>query len=463
MTSLENTVQAPDITSWLQSLPIGEQDIIPGDLVLHSAAHGVHDAHGDEWIENSPLHAQTPPMDDYHFFGLDFEELEEEDLSEGLEEEIGESENCEGPANAHGDARTFNWHRSQFLGRSITNTKIGHSRMRISLPSTLDPVNIPIYFRYWVILPPHKPPLYRDMPMRVSIPYCEPCYIFPSIERSSVYIPTSEGSLWEYASSTRSTAYYTALSVRSKSTTSTFFTALSITSRSGIVLTESSRPAAFEASEYYKLLHSKGLILPRTQELDWSGRGQHVEYPRNEHPPLQFLSHIGASQFSVVERVRCRRVVLACKKMKCWRRWSLDDSMNEVSHLHRLRHAHIVQLVGTYFQNRFFAILIYPAAEWHLGGYMENLAEAKKCELTAQDSCVDDIRALEDSLAACVPCLASALAYIHCSTTKHMDIKPANILLKRVPTSLRRAGDPKYRVYVADFGLSQSFEPQDDS
>lgn len=39
------------------------------------------------------------------------------------------------------------------------------------------------------LLPQHRPPLRRDKPVRVSLPSLQPRYIFPSIERSFIFIP----------------------------------------------------------------------------------------------------------------------------------------------------------------------------------------------------------------------------------------------------------------------------------
>lgn len=57
-------------------------------------------------------------------------------------------------------------------------------------------------------------------------------------------------------------------------------------------------------------------------------------------------------------------------------------------------------------------------------------------------------------------CLSAALEYIHAHTTKHMDIKPQNILVRKLEQS---SGVPFWRMYIADFGLSRSFESQTNS
>jgi serine/threonine protein kinase len=60
-------------------------------------------------------------------------------------------------------------------------------------------------------------------------------------------------------------------------------------------------------------------------------------------------------------------------------------------------------------------------------------------------------------------CLAHALYYIHSKLTKHLDIKPQNILVKRrYHQKAPNSGAPHahYHVYIADFGLSKSFSTE---
>jgi serine/threonine protein kinase len=258
-------------------------------------------------------------------------------------------------------------------------------------------------------------------------------------------------------------------------------------------------------------------LIPDTAvELNWSGHGQHVEFERSDKVPLEYIAPIGVSMNAKVDKVKCRRIMLARKIMKCDKHWSLSDALIEVEHLHRLRHAHIVQLVGTYLQHRDFAILLYPAADWDLSAFM-NMSSSCLPPLLLEPI---HLELLPDYLSSFFPCLASALEYVHNNTTRHCDIKPSNILVKYVPqASAPDPGDsaiekekphkcavcgkryknfngllyhrnhlsacnpdlqpapPKisaadenpalinspFRVYLADFGISQTFVSQDQS
>ncbi|KAF2105344.1 kinase-like domain-containing protein [Lophiotrema nucula] len=211
-------------------------------------------------------------------------------------------------------------------------------------------------------------------------------------------------------------------------------------------------------TEYQKVLAEQGLIPTTENEVNWSGKGQHVEYATDEEVPLKVLSHLGASISATVDKVLCRRIALAKKTMRCTRTWNITEALREVKHLHKLRHAHIVQLVGSFLQGRNFSILMYPAADFHLGTFLEDTSDMRAqafqpeldVELTQRDHFLNDAFA----------CLSNAIAHVHAQTTKHMDIKPANILVRRdnAPDLL-----PTWRIYLADFGLSRSFADQDHS
>jgi serine/threonine protein kinase len=66
----------------------------------------------------------------------------------------------------------------------------------------------------------------------------------------------------------------------------------------------------------------------------------------------------------------------------------------------------------------------------------------------------------KDALRGSLACLSHALDYIHSQTTKHMDIKPANILVKHVPSAPRAR---RWCFYIADFGHSKHFKDEEQS
>lgn len=69
-------------------------------------------------------------------------------------------------------------------------THVGNVLLRVFLPGMKAPIPfsaVPV--KSHTRLPDHRPPLRRDKPVRVSLPEHTPRYIFPSIDRSFIFIP----------------------------------------------------------------------------------------------------------------------------------------------------------------------------------------------------------------------------------------------------------------------------------
>lgn len=75
--------------------------------------------------------------------------------------------------------------------RNFSTTVHTHNALvRIFLPQMKAPIlfqNVPI--KQHTRLPNHRPPLRRDKPVRISLPPSVPRYIFPTVERSFIFIP----------------------------------------------------------------------------------------------------------------------------------------------------------------------------------------------------------------------------------------------------------------------------------
>lgn len=75
--------------------------------------------------------------------------------------------------------------------RNFSTTVHTHNAVvRIFLPNMKAPItfqNVPI--KSHTRLPNHRPPLRRDKPVRISLPPSAPRYIFPTVERSFIFIP----------------------------------------------------------------------------------------------------------------------------------------------------------------------------------------------------------------------------------------------------------------------------------
>ncbi|KAF2758309.1 hypothetical protein EJ05DRAFT_346926 [Pseudovirgaria hyperparasitica] len=77
------------------------------------------------------------------------------------------------------------------LAQSFSTTReIAKALIRVSLPGMEVPVNFAdVPLKLYARLPNHRPPLRRDKPVRISLPNHPPRYIFPSTERSFIFIP----------------------------------------------------------------------------------------------------------------------------------------------------------------------------------------------------------------------------------------------------------------------------------
>ncbi|KAL1603874.1 hypothetical protein SLS60_005466 [Paraconiothyrium brasiliense] len=178
-------------------------------------------------------------------------------------------------------------------------------------------------------------------------------------------------------------------------------------------------------TEYGRTLQEQKLLVAKEVELNWSGRGQHVEFKENEHIPLEVEKTIGYSATALIESVRCRRIRLARKSIPCKRKASLRDLVPEVSYLHRLRHPHIIQMVGTYLQKNTFSILLYPVATGDLTKFLDEWSPKEDFWYGYGSPS----EGAQRDLSRFFFCLTHALRYMHSQGIRHMDIKPSNILV----------------------------------
>lgn len=247
---------------------------------------------------------------------------------------------------------------------------------------------------------------------------------------------------------------YNGSDVASHASQATFFTAKSRE-------TDDEQQNHEPGSDWYQHLEKLSILpIASFDETNWSGRGQHVEFEESDRPELSRILRVGDvlghSATAIVEQVQCKRISLARKRIKCNWRLRREDAITEVTHLQRLRHSHIVRGVGTYVIGNELGILLYPAAEFNLetfldyGAAIDKMASPLPSQLQALHTMQHDIRCF-------FSCLISTIGFIHRQRVKHMDIKPSNILVKERPRRI-----PTYKIYLADFGISRSYDSSQD-
>ena len=256
------------------------------------------------------------------------------------------------------------------------------------------------------------------------------------------------------------------------SSTATYFTASS-TLEGGRNNGMDNRPALpqivekLPRSSWYDHLEGRGMIPNPLDEQNWSGRGQHAEFKPDEVDlvPLKAERILGTTANAVVESVMCRRIRLARKTIKCGRHMKREDAVTEVEHLQRLSHFHLIQVIGTYIMGEDLSILLYPVTEYNLETFIDSIIEPKNTSKEVIDPALDPLS--EASHRKCfhlfifIGCLSNALRYLHANVTKHMDIKPKNLLVRQI------AKDSSfwctYRIYIADFGIARAYQSIADS
>jgi serine/threonine protein kinase len=213
---------------------------------------------------------------------------------------------------------------------------------------------------------------------------------------------------------------------------------------------------------YLEMLRSTRLWPVDPQlELNWSGRGQHVEYKSGDLRRINKLlivqRYLGDGISGYVESVKCRRISLARKTIhtrKC--RFTKEQAIEEVIHMTKLKHSHVIRLIGSYVREENLCILMYPVADNNLEEFLKTLSEASTATTGIP------LTAMASACLGFFSCLSSALRYIHCNLLKHMDIKPRNVLV-RTRRCYKGGGRSEYnsKVYISDFGIARSYQSID--
>ncbi|TVY47872.1 Mitogen-activated protein kinase kinase kinase [Lachnellula occidentalis] len=212
----------------------------------------------------------------------------------------------------------------------------------------------------------------------------------------------------------------------------------------------------------------------------WSGAGKHLTN-WSDHKTLRVQDgELGSGSYGDVRLVTYKAVRLARKHVQPRRRdVTLEKLREEANAMERLDHKHILKLVGTYtFRTRHLYLLLYPVAECDLDHFLEEVDSIRSGTYADREDAMHRMQALgvkdvstikelamSENQSQLIPrtatavgflqqilgCITEALAYVHKSGIRHMDLKPKNILLS------------PGRVYLADFGIARDVRESEDS
>lgn len=192
------------------------------------------------------------------------------------------------------------------------------------------------------------------------------------------------------------------------------------------------------------------------------------EYPdtkRVVHARFKHLEDLGSTHISEVKKV-CYSppgklpICLARKRIKPRRNITLETLRIEAKAMERLDHQHIIKLVGTYsIRYHELFLLVWPVAVCDLASFLDDIDGLRTGHGDREDihRRFQDLDLQTDDgpkgppgtcthtefLRQIMGCIAAATAHCHESNIRHLDIKPANILLG------------PGRVYLADFGIAK--------
>ena len=197
-------------------------------------------------------------------------------------------------------------------------------------------------------------------------------------------------------------------------------------------------PPSLSSDQHDRFLANQRAVMTKAARLEGGLRSTHANFADNADTHLESLETLGRGRFGIVDHVKSR---LSRKKYVRKRIERLDtfeqsaevlkSFKREVGHLKRLSHRHLVRYVGSYTDPQYLGIIMHPVAESNLKIYLSkdsfNKAEAR---------CIREA----------FGCLCAAVVYLHNCRTRHEDLKPKNILIKR------------RKVIVTDFGLAINWD-----
>ncbi|KAH8693312.1 kinase-like domain-containing protein [Phaeosphaeriaceae sp. PMI808] len=207
--------------------------------------------------------------------------------------------------------------------------------------------------------------------------------------------------------------------------------------------TNFSFPGGMGPAERSAFLQAQTCVLTATTHISRWDLGEHVHFASSEQVPLERKAILGGGNNNQVEVVVLhspvdidnaafkRQLVRKTTKRGAFGRLQqgLEVFKNELHILKRVQHKHLADIIGSYTDPTYAALIMSPVADWDLAIFLR-LASGDPRKMS--------------SMRTFFGCLATALSYLHGLRIRHKDMKPSNILVHGA------------NVLITDFGLSKN-------
>lgn len=207
-------------------------------------------------------------------------------------------------------------------------------------------------------------------------------------------------------------------------------------------VTERNLPECLHASHRSEFVAVQEVVLTKSIGLEKGDGGQHAQFRRGEALPFEERGILGSGGFGQVDKVLSLISFKEYARKRVSRKQAfggrgteaMKQFVAEIAILKRLKHCHVVELLGSYTDPKYIGLIMSPVADIDLSTYLLQ-ADSSKC----------------GELRTFFGCLARGLEFLHGEKVRHKDIKPGNVLVR------------KGKVLFTDFGLSADFTDADGS
>jgi serine/threonine protein kinase len=145
--------------------------------------------------------------------------------------------------------------------------------------------------------------------------------------------------------------------------------------------------------------------------------------------PLKEGRYLGQGSFGDVYETFCKNLPVARKRVHFKNQVKIKDVKKEVEILQKLSHHHIINLLGSFTQNRMLGLLLLPVADCELGEFLEAIDQTPSdehpneiCVILGLDAAAKHTGQPLDPVLRLRPlmgCIANAIEYLHKNRIRH--------------------------------------------